>query len=276
MTSNDELVLVTGATGTTGRRVTDRLRALGVRVRAGSRAGTPPFDWHDESTWEAVLDSVTAAYLAYHSDLMTPSAVETMRRFVLRAVAAGTRRLVLLSGRGEPTNRETEQVVLSAGAQATIVRSAFFAQDFSEKEFVEAVRAGAVELPAGPVGEPFVDAEDIADVVVAALTGDGHAGEIYEVTGPRLLSFAEAVAEIALATGRDISYRTITPSRFADALATQGMPTELVAPLVAVFGTVLDGRNAHVADGVARALGRPPRDFADYAKASAASGVWDG
>jgi uncharacterized protein YbjT (DUF2867 family) len=131
-------------------------------------------------------------------------------------------------------------------------------------------------LPAGDVGEPFVDADDIADVAVAALTEDGHAGELYEVTGPRLLTFAEAVAEIARASGRELRYARVGLDDFAAGLAADGVPDAEVGLLHHLFGEVLDGRNAHVADGIQRALGRPPRDFAAYARAAAASGAWEG
>ena len=163
---------------------------------------------------------------------------------------------------------------MAAGASWTIVRSAFFAQNFSEKGFEEFIRAGTVALPAPEVGEPFVDADDIADVVVAALTEDGHADQIYEVTGPRLLSFADAVAEIAAACGRPIAYARITAQEFVDGLVTHGVPVEEAHVFAEIFGTVLDGRNAHLTDGVQRALGRPPRDFATYAATTAATDVW--
>ena len=266
--------LVLGATGTTGRRVADRLAGR-VPVRPGSRSGHPPFDWTDEGTWPGALAGITAVYLVYQPDLVAPGAVDTVRRFVAAAGRAGVRRLVLLSGRGEPEARAAEQVVLSSGLDATVVRSAFFAQNFDEKDFVELIRAGTVALPVGPVAEPFVDADDIADVVVAALTEDGHAGQVYEVTGPRLLTFAAAVDEIAAATGRPIDFVQISADEFAAGLTAEGTPTDVVEALTAVFSTVLDGRNAILADGVPRALGRPPRDFADYAHRVAATGAWD-
>jgi uncharacterized protein YbjT (DUF2867 family) len=277
--SSENLTLVLGASGTTGRRVAARLVARGVPVRLGSRSGTPPFDWADETTWAPVLHGVSAAYLVYHPDLVAPGAVDTLRRFTDAAMAAGVGRLVLLSGRGEPEAEAAERVVLAAGAEAdvdaTIVRCAFFAQNFSEKGFDDFIRYGTVALPAPEVGEPFVDAEDIADVVVAALTEDGHAQQLYELTGTRLLTFAEAVAEIAKATGRDIEYLRVSGEEFVTGLVAQGIPQAEATVFAQIFATVLDGRNAHVADGVRRALGREPRDFADYAHDTAASGVWD-
>lgn len=273
--TSQDMTLVLGATGTTGRRVADRLTARGVPVRSGSRAGTPPFDWADERTWPAALDGVRAAYLTFFPDLTAPGAVDTVGRVTTAAVQAGVRRLVLLSGRGEAEAQQAEKIVLEAGAEATIVRSAFFAQNFDEKDFVELIRAGTVALPSGAVGEPFVDADDIADVAVAALTEPGHAGQIYELTGPRLLTFAEAVGEIAGATGRRLTYVEVTPQEFAADLTAQGVPADVVEALTAVFTTVLDGRNSYLTDGVRRAIGRPPRDFADYARDAASRGVWN-
>jgi uncharacterized protein YbjT (DUF2867 family) len=116
------------------------------------------------------------------------------------------------------------------------------------------------------VGEPFVDAEDIADVAVAALTEPGHIGRLYELTGPRLLTFAEAVDEIAAASGRDVRFARIGLDEFTAQMSELGVSEDEVALLRFLFTEVLDGRNAHVTDGVQRALGREPRDFADYAR----------
>ena len=131
-------------------------------------------------------------------------------------------------------------------------------------------------LPAaGDVGEPFTDVDDIAEVAATVLLEDGHVGELYELTGPRALGFAEAVATIAEATGRDISYARIPAEAFAAGLAADAVPAEVIDLLVYLFTTVLDGRNTAVADGVQRVLGRPARDFADYARAAAGTGVWN-
>jgi uncharacterized protein YbjT (DUF2867 family) len=207
-------------------------------------------------------------------DLAVPGAVETVGSFAELAVERGTR-MVLLAGRGEKEAERAEQAVADSGAQLTIVRSTWFAQNFSEDYWAESILSGELTLPAGDTPEPFVDADDIADVAVAALTDDRHIGELYELTGPRLLTFAEAVDEIARALGREIRYIPISLEDFAAAAAAQGAPGEVIELLTYLFGDVLDGRNAHLADGVQRALGREPRDFGNYARAAAASGVWD-
>jgi uncharacterized protein YbjT (DUF2867 family) len=265
--------LVLGSTGKTGRRVVQRLAARGVPTRVGSRSGRPPFDWEDRSTWAPVLEGVGSAYISYYPDLAVPGAPETVGSFAELAVRSGVGRLVLLAGRGEPEAEEAEEAVRASGAALTVVRSTWFAQNFSEDYMVDGVRNGEVALPAGDVPEPFVDADDIADVAVAALTDDRHVGQVYELTGPRLLTFADAVAEVSEATGREIRYLPVSLDDFA-AAASQDLPGEFVELLTYLFGEVLDGRNAHVADGVQRALGREPRDFRDYARDAAATGVW--
>jgi uncharacterized protein YbjT (DUF2867 family) len=270
-------ILVLGGNGKTGRRVAERLTARGLPVRIGSRAATPAFDWEDPSGWDAVLDGVGAVYISFQPDLAVPGSDAAIAELARRAVDHGVERLVLLSGRGEPEAERCEKIVAEAAgtsARWTVVRASWFMQNFSENFFVDSLLAGEVVVPLGPVPEPFVDVDDIADVAVAALTEPGHDGQVYEVTGPRMLSFADAVGEIAGAAGRDIAYVQVTMDEFTAALRAEQVPDEVVDLLVYLFRVVLDGRNAHLADGVERALGRPPRDFAAYAEAAAATGVW--
>lgn len=268
-------ILITGGTGKTGRRVADRLAARDVPTRVGSRSGNPPFDWHDPATWNAALEGMGAAYLTYVPDLAMPGATDAITQFVEQARSAGLNRLVLLSGRGEPEAERCEQIVLDSGLEATIVRAAVFAQNFSESFLVDAVRSGVVPFIAGDVKEPFIDADDIADVVAATLTETGHNGKVYEVTGPRLLDFHEAVAEISAASGRTVEYVPITPDEYEAGLVQEaGLPADEAAMLRGLFEMIFDGRNAQITDGVERALGRQPRDFVDYARTAAATGVW--
>jgi nucleoside-diphosphate-sugar epimerase len=207
-TTADDLILLAGGTGTTGRRIAQRLRDQPVRVAA--RSTTPRFDWHDSRTWDEVLDGVRAAYLAYAPDLAVPGAAETVGAFARRAAARGVGHLVLLSGRGEVNAQHAEQLVRAAGADWTILRCAAFAQNFSEGAFVPQVLAGALAMPVADVPEPFVDADDIADVAVAALTGRCERNRVYELTGPSPLTFGEALATIG---GGDRASRRLRPGR---------------------------------------------------------------
>ena len=273
--------LVLGGTGKTGRRVAQRLKARGVPTRVGSRSGEPPFDWEDDATWEPALQNVGSVYVTYYPDLAVPGSVEAVRSFAELAVESRVGRLVLLSGRGEPEAERAElalqEVVdASAGAEWTILRSTWFMQNFSEDYMLEHVLSGEIRLPAGDVPTPFLDADDIAEVAVAALTDDRHSGQLYELTGPRSLTFAEAAAEIAEATGREVRYVPVSLEEHATKATEHGVPAEVVELLTYLFAEVVDGRNASTTDGVRRALGRQPRDFADYARDAATSGVWNG
>lgn len=278
-TEENAPILITGGTGKTGRRIAERLAAAGQAIRIGSRRNAPAFDWEDATGWESALQGVRAVYISYYPDLLAPEALGRVEAFSRLAVASGVRRLVLLSGRNEPAAQAAEQSVTQIAQQAgvdwTILRCAWFAQNFSESLLLDPVRYGEVVLPAGDIPEPFIDADDIADVAVAALTQPGHAGQLYELTGPRLLTMAEATAEIARALGREISYRQLPVDDFLALMEQQGLPSELAGVLAELFTTVLDGRSAYLCDGVQRALGRSPRDFADYARDTAAAGVWN-
>ena len=277
-TQEKKMTLVLGGTGKTGRRVAERLAERGLLVRIGSRSAEPPFDWEKPDTWATALDGVSAAYVSYYPDLAIPGAPEAVRAFAELAARNGVRRLVLLSGRGEEEAQSAEQALREVGEEAgvewTIVRCAWFMQNFDENYILEPILSGEVALPSGNVPEPFVDAGDIADVAVAALTEDGHAGHLYELTGPRLLTMEQAVGEISRATAREIGFVPVTLEEYESVLAEADVPPEFLSFLTYLFGTVLDGRNASLTDGVRRAVGREPKDFADYARHAAATGVW--
>lgn len=269
----DQPILVIGATGKTGSRVATKLEALGHTVRRGSRNSSTPFDWEAPETWPAALSGVRAAYVTYFPDLAFPGAVEKLEALCEAAVAAGIQHLVLLSGRGEPHARLGEEVVRNSGTAFTIVRAAWFAQNFSEGYLRDPVLAGVLPMPGGDVAEPIIDIDDIADVVVAALTEPGHEGQLYEVTGPRLMTFADMAVELSAALGRDVQYIPITFEDFHASVAQAG--GDFVADVfTAIARETLDGRNEHLADGVQRALGRQPRDFAEFAQTAARSGAW--
>ncbi|TYB86057.1 NAD(P)H-binding protein [Oceaniovalibus sp. ACAM 378] len=268
-------VLVIGGTGKTGRRVVERLTARDVTVRSASRNGAWRFDWSQSETWGPALAGADAAYITYAPDIALPGAVEAITDLIERAKREGVRRLVLLSGRGEPEAQRAEARLMESDTACTIIRASWFMQNFSESVFRDGVAAGEVVFANGDVPEPFIDADDIADVAVSALLDDGHIGQIYEVTGPRLLTFREAVAEIAVSLARPVLYVDMSPDDYLSALRKAQLPDEIISLMSILVKEVLDGRNAYVTDGVQRAMGRPPRDFTDFARHSIASNAWD-
>lgn len=272
--TTDKVTLVTGGTGKTGRRIIERLRAQGVPVRVGSRAAQPAFDWHNEAGWDACLTNVDALYVSYAPDLAMPGASDAIQALMDKAVAMGVRKVVILSGRGEEEAQACEQIVMDSGLDWTVVRASWFFQNFSEGAFIDMVLSGQITVPAGMTQEPFVDVDDIAEVATLALSQPGHHGEVYEVTGPRLLSFADIASELSRVTGREIQYVDVPHDAFVQGVRDSGAPDDVVWMLDYLFATVLDGRNATLTDGVQRALGRPPRDFAEYARGVVDRGLW--
>ncbi|MFI8833152.1 NAD(P)H-binding protein [Streptomyces afghaniensis] len=277
---SDEMILVTGATGKTGRRVARLLRERGVPVRAASRSATPSFDWADRGTWEPALRGVTGMYVV-HPDLGGPQAADDVAAFARQAAAAGARHAVLLSTPSDAWGPAQEHVLAAeralehAGLDWTVLRVRWFFQNFSEDFLYDPVLSGEVRLPAGDGKEAFVDAEDIAEVAALALTEAGHAGWHYELSGPRLMTFGDAVAEIARATGRDLRYVPLTPEAYAQEQRARGVPEEWVRLTVGLYDHVGSGGLASLGDGVHKALGRAPRDFSGYADTTARQGLWN-
>ncbi|GGS88443.1 NmrA family protein [Streptomyces griseoviridis] len=278
MTRNTHLVI--GATGRTGRRIAARLRLLGTPVRAASRSSRVRFDWSEPDGWHTVLRDVDVAYV------VPPPVPGPAHEFVARAEAAGVRRLVLLSGRGADGwgdsafgrhMRSAEEAVRGSALEWTVLRASNFAQNFDEDVFYAPLVEGTLALPAGEVAEPFVDVEDLADAAVAVMTeGDRHAGRVYELTGPRSLTFAEAVELISRASGRSLAYRRITPDEYASSLVGQGLSRRDADDIAAMFVLMESGLIAGTTDDLASVLGRAPRPFEEYVVRTAAAGAWDG
>lgn len=260
--------LVTGATGKSGRRVVERLAKRGFSVRPGSRAGDPAFDWERPETWSPALRGMEVAYVAFQPDVAMPGAPQRIGEFAALATQLGVRRLVLLSGRGEPEAEACEDALRVAAREWTILRCSWFAQNFSEGFLAGAIAAGEVRLPVGAVPEPFVDLDDVADVAVEALVTDAHVGRCYELTGPRLLTFSEAVSDIAQVLGRPLRFTAISVEAVRAELGAIPLDDEVVNLLTYLFTSVLDGRNAAVHDDIAAVLGRPARDFRAFATAA--------
>jgi len=266
-------ILVIGANGKTGSRVAALLEALGLPVRRGSRSADIPFDWENPETWATALEGVASAYVTYFPDLAFPGAVEKLEALTQTAKEVGLKKIVLLSGRGEYHAGRGEDVVKASGIPFTVVRAAWFAQNFSEGYLRDPILGGILPMPGGDIVEPIIDTDDIADVVVAALTDDRHLGEVYEVTGPELLTFADMAGILSAELGRPIQHLPILFEDFHANVAQSG--GNFVADVfTAIARETLDGRNAHLANGVQRALGRQPRSFAEYARKAAQSGAW--
>ena len=268
-------ILIIGKNGKTGSRVNQRLQALGYETRAVSRSTALSFDWENPETWRSAIEGARSAYVTYQPDLAVPNAEPAIREFMRVAADAGLQHIVLLSGRGEEGAQRAEEVLKASGLSWNIVRASWFAQNFSESFMLEGILAGELVLPAGEIVEPFIDVDDIADVAVAALTEPGHRNKLFEVTGPRALTFAQCIEEISEVIGRPVKYTSIPVDAYISALNEQGVPEDLQWLLHELFTVVFDGRNCNVMSGVEEALGRPATDFQTYVQKTVESGVWN-
>jgi uncharacterized protein YbjT (DUF2867 family) len=271
--------LILGGTGKTGRRIASRLTAAGHQVRTASRTGGDVrLDLDDPATYPEALNGVAAAYLIEPSLNNGVAGPPRMAGLVQAARVAGVSRLVLLSApgaghEGHPLHT-TEQVVRDSGLAWTFLRPNWFAQNFSEDFWLPAVRSGTLALPAGRGRVPFIDAEDIADVATAALTEDRHAGQAYELSGPRAIGFGEAAELIAEASGRPLRYVAVTPEAFLEQQLSYGVPPAVAQRRTDLVASVSTDAHTALADGVERALGHAPRRFEDFVVAAAATGCW--
>ena len=271
---NNSPILVIGKNGKTGSRVNERLQALGYATRPVSRSTTPSFDWEKPETWRSAIEGTAAAYVTYQPDLAVPNAEPAIREFVRIAAEVGLKHIVLLSGRGEEGAQRAEEILRSSGISWNIVRASWFFQNFSESFMLEGILAGELVLPAGNIAEPFVDADDIADVAVASLTEPGQRNILFEVTGPRALTFDQCIREISEALGRPVKFTSIPVDAYISDLREQGVAEDMQWLLHELFTVVFDGRNSNVMSGVEEALGRPATDFKTYIQKTAGSGVW--
>ena len=271
---NRPKIVVIGKNGKTGARVLTLLQQRAIACYGVSRSTQPAFDWQDSRNWEAALAGADSLYITFQPDLAVPMAEMALQQLVEEARRQGIRHLVLLSGRGEPGAQRAEAVVQNSGLDWNIVRASWFMQNFSESFLLDGIRQGELVLPVGEVTEPFVDVDDIAEVVVACLTRPALRNRLFEVTGPQLLSFADCVAAIAEQLGRPLSYRQVPMRDYQQALEQAGLPAEMIALLRELFTEVLDGRNSHTAEGIQQALGRAPTAFADYVSKTLAGHCW--
>lgn len=269
-------ILVIGGTGKTGRRVAEKLTALGHHVRIGSRNADPAFDWHKADGWDAALEGMDMVYITFQPDLAVPGALEAIETLVRKAKVKGVKKMILLSGKGEREAELCEQVLIHSGIEYTIVRASWFNQNFSESFFLEPILAGNLAMPKPHVRVPYVDANDIAEVVVASFLDEKHHGKIYEVTGPRLMTFGDIAQEVSNATGREIEYTAISMEAYNEIMQEAGLPEDYIWLINYLFNEVLDNEdNSIVTNDVEKVLGRKARDFSDFASETAATGIWE-
>jgi uncharacterized protein YbjT (DUF2867 family) len=272
------MIVVTGATGNVGRPLVQALAAAGEHVIAVSRGlpdGAVPegvrhrqADLTDPESLRPILDGADALFLhdgAASAHLLSPWDILDI------AKAGGVGRLVLLSSIGVATRsqsashggmmRAVEDAVRQSGMDWTVLRpGAFNSNAYAWAERVRAQRT--VAAPFGDVGLPTIDPADIAEVAAVALYQDGHAGQVYELTGPALTTPRQRADAIAEALGESIRFIEQTRDE-ARAQMLRFMPEPVVETTLDAIGGPTPAEQRTSPD-VERVLGRAPRTFADW------------
>lgn len=271
---NKATITIIGKTSKTGSRVIDRLKQLGYPTQGVSRSTSPSFDWQQPAGWHQALAGGQIAYVTYQPDLAVPQATQDIRQLLEVLKSLDYQHVVLLSGRGEPGAEQAEQILQQSGLSWNVVRASWFMQNFSEGFMKAAILQGTLSLPTSHIQEPFIDVDDIADVAVAALTGQAPSNRVFEVTGPQLLTFAECMQALSKAIDKPVQFQTISIEHFLAGLQQQGAPEDMLWLMNMLFTEVLDGRNSQVTQGVERVLGRPATDFTTYLNKTLAANTW--
>jgi len=274
-------ILVTTPSGKVGSELVRLLQANQVPFRLGAhtldkaRAAFPGaevvrLDYDAPVTLEAAVQGVTALYLAAPGGLA--SAPE--QRLVDAAKQAGVQRVVKLSAHGvenaDVPLRQTEQYLEASGLQWTHLRPTWFMQNYSTSH-AAAIRQGGFAEPAGDAKTGFIDARDIAEVAMVALTRDGYHGKAYALTGPELLDRRQVAERFTRELGTKVTYTPLSDEQFRAAMKPY-LPAHYLEVLSALYGQVRAGSSAVQTDSVKRVLGREPRSFAQFVRDH--RGIW--
>ncbi len=282
------MILVTGATGLNGSTLVRRLSAKGVPVRALVRstaraAGISSLpkveivegDMARPETLTGALRGVDRAMLISSSD---PAMLEVQSNFIEAARKAGVTHVVKLSGiiaeldspfRFARMHAEIERRLEASGMAFTHLRAGEFMHAYF-RQVPSIVAKGALFLPMEDAKIASIDVGDIAEVAATVLTGPGHEGKIYPLTGPEALSMAEVAAKLSAATGKRIQYVNVTPDEAKRAQLAAGMPPFTADALAELFAERRKGKEAQVSPIIQTIFGRRATRFEEFAKRNAA------
>jgi len=255
-------VLVTGATGTVGRHVVRALRERHVPVRAFAR------------TRETLADALAGADRMFLACGNVPEQVEFECAAIDAAAAAGVRRVVKLSGpapaAGSPLiferwHGEIEAHLADSGLPSVLLRPAAYLTNLLAYAGTVAA-AGVLPAPAGDARVSFVDPRDVAEAAAACLTGAGHEGRAYALTGPEAITFGRVAEELSAATGRPVRYLPVTDEDARAAMIGQGLPAPVAEAIVAIFASQRAGSMTATTDAVRELTGHEPRSITTFAR----------
>lgn len=271
-------ILVTGATGTNGKALVNKLRernsdfVIGSRnpEEAAAKSGTEneirKFAYEDPSTYKDATRDVDRVFLL--GPPMQPDVDKLIAPFIDYLGEKGIKRIVYFSALGADKmgdalafHDKIEKKLKDEGFDYTILKPTFFAQNFKNYEWENITQRGVVFMPAGEGKTAFIDVNDIAEVAAVALTEDGHGKKTYRLTGGELLSYHDVADELSELLGKKIVYPKPSPEQFREVLANSGAPHFIADYLIGVYGSIADGHAALVTDDVEKVTGRKPAAF---------------
>lgn len=263
-------VLVTGATGKTGRRLLAALRGRGVPARAASRRpgeGRVRFDWTDRSTWDTAVEGVGSAYLVSPSGVADPAPL--MIEFVEAAMAKGVARFVLLSASllaaGGPAMGQVHRWLAGSAAEWAVLRPSWFMQNFSEGPHRATIRDEHAIYSASGAGRiPFISADDIAEAAAAVLTADRAPNADFVLTGPEALDYAQVAARIGAAVGFAVTHKPVSVEELVARLTAAGLGEAHAKALAAMDVAIAGGAEDRTTPDLQRLIGRPPIGFSSF------------
>ena len=269
------LVLVTGGTGKSGRRLIAQLRDEGIACRAASRGGDPPFDWAQPTTWAAALEGVTSIYLVAPTTLSDP--YSAMLAFLRSATHQGGRRFVFLSvspfPAGGPAHGQVHQWLKDHSEDWTVLRPTWFMQNFSEGQHLPTIRDEAAIYSATGEGRvPLISADDIARAARAALTHASALNDDFILTGDEAISYDRVAQLISHACGRRISHRAMSAEALTQWQLGRGLPERTAKILTSLDLAIAAGAEDRTTDAIEALTGKPPMTFEAFANANA--GAW--
>ncbi|MGB3337385.1 MAG: NAD(P)H-binding protein [Devosia sp.] len=272
-------ILVTGASGKTGRRVVEHLVGMGIQPRLALRTAKGPdsvrFDWAAPETHIEAFEGIGAVYLVAPPGAVDPLSV--MLPFLQQALQSGVTRFVLLSAssleEGGPMMGQVHAWLRRNAPSWVVLRPTWFMQNFSEQQHLPTiVGEDAIFSATGEGRVGFIDAEDIAAVAAVALTTPDFPNGELSLTGPDILSYDQVAALIGKAAGREIHHRRLSEPQMAERFVTFGVPEGFASGLAAMDSAIAAGAEDRTTDNVARVTGRPAGTFRDFVTRSA--GAW--
>lgn len=268
-------ILVTGATGKTGKSLVAQLKEKGLAYRAASRSGATAFDWTRPETWGPALEGAGSVYLVAPPTVQDP--YSRIVEFLKRAMESGPRRFVFLGmaslPAGGPAHGQVHQWLKDNSDDWAVLSPSAFMQNFSEGPYLAGIREEDTFYSNTGTGRvPFIAAEDIAHAALAALTAPSPLNRDFMLTGGESISYDQVAELISQTCGRPISHTHISTEALTERFLARGLPEPTARFLAAGYQTIAAGYQDRMSEDFKSLTGKPPTTFQAFAEANA--DVW--